>query len=453
MNIRKLLKAVVPLSVFQRVAPVGHLVEAVFWNVVYGFPGRGLQVIGVTGTNGKTTTTFLIHHMLVEAGYKAGIMTTVGYGVGRDIRPQIHHMTNVGPRELMQRLKKMKAQGMDWLVLETTSHALAQYRTWGVPYSIAVMTNITHEHLDYHKTFENYRAAKRRLFTLAQRNARGRRLGVVNADDPHSVEFGQETENRISYGLEAGDVRATSVQLRPDGIRYTATAGTDTYHISSHLPGSFNVYNTLAGVCVGQALGLTREQIEQGIASLHGVEGRMATVDEGQDFSVIVDFAHTPDSFEKLFKDIRPVVKGKLIVLFGSAGRRDEAKRAVQGRLAGQYADEVVVTEEDDRDMDGVEIMEQIAAGAAEAGKVQNKNLFLVHDRTEAIAFAFSRATSPDDTVLLLGKGHEKTIERNGPRAAELRHLQQDDTNPERVRTDPWDEIATAKDTLRNRLR
>jgi UDP-N-acetylmuramoyl-L-alanyl-D-glutamate--2,6-diaminopimelate ligase len=146
-------------------------------------------------------------------------------------------------------------------------------------------------------------------------------------------------------------------------------------------------------------------------------------------------------------------VKGKLIVLFGSAGRRDEAKRAVQGRLAGQYADEVVVTEEDDRDMDGVEIMEQIAAGAAEAGKVQNKNLFLVHDRTEAIAFAFSRATSPDDTVLLLGKGHEKTIERNGPRAAELRHLQQDDTNPERVRTDPWDEIATAKDTLRNRLR
>lgn len=241
--------------------------------MVYGFPGRGLQVIGVTGTNGKTTTTFLIHHMLVEAGYKAGIMTTVGYGVGRDIRPQIHHMTNVGPRELMQRLKKMKAQGMDWLVLETTSHALAQYRTWGVPYSIAVMTNITHEHLDYHKTFENYQAAKRRLFTLAQRNARGRRLGVVNADDPHSVEFGQETENRVSYGLEAGDVRATSVQLRPDGIRYTATAGTDTYHISSHLPGSFNVYNTLAAVCVGQAVGLTREQVEQGIATLQGVEG------------------------------------------------------------------------------------------------------------------------------------------------------------------------------------
>ena len=453
MNIRSVVKKVVPSGVFEKIAPLGHLAEAVFWNVRYGFPARGLKVIGVTGTNGKTTTTFLIHHMLVEVGYKAGIMTTVGYGVGRDIRPQIHHMTNVGPRELMQRLKSMKAQGMDWLVLETTSHALAQYRTWGVPYSIAVITNITHEHLDYHKTFENYRAAKRRLFTLTQRNARGRRLGVVNADDPHSVDFGQETENRVSYGLETGDVRASSVELKPDGIRYTATAGTETYHISSHLPGSFNVYNTLAAVCVGQAVGLTREQVEQGIGSLQGVEGRMTSLDEGQDFSVLVDFAHTPDSFEKLFADIRPVVKGKLIVLFGSAGRRDEAKRVVQGRLAGQYADEVVVTEEDDRDMDGQEIMEQIAAGAVEAGKEQGKNLFLVHDRTEAIAFALSRATSADDTVLLLGKGHEKTIERNGSRAAELRHLKQDDTNLDRVRTDPWDEIATAKDTLRNRLR
>ncbi len=450
---RSVVKRVVPVGLFEKVAPLGHKLEAVFWNVLYGFPGRGLKVIGVTGTNGKTTTTFLIQHMLVEADYKAGLMTTVAYGVGKDIRPQVHHMTNVGPRELMVRLKQMKAEGMEWLVLETTSHALAQYRTWGVPYSIAVITNITHEHLDYHKTFENYRAAKRRLFQLAQRNARGRRLGVVNADDPHSVDFAAETENSVSYGVEAGDVRATDVQLRADGISYTATAGTETYHITSHLPGSFNVYNTLAAVCVGQAVGLTREQVEQGIASLEGVEGRMATVDEGQDFSVIVDFAHTPDSFEKLFKDLRPVVKGKLIVLFGSAGRRDEAKRAVQGKLAGEYADEVVVTEEDDRDCDGQEILEMIAGGAEAAGKVRDKNLFLVHDRPEAIAFALSRATSADDTVLLLGKGHEKTIERNGPRAAELRHLKQDDSNTERVRTDPWDEIATTKEALRELLK
>jgi UDP-N-acetylmuramoyl-L-alanyl-D-glutamate--2,6-diaminopimelate ligase len=163
----------------------------------------------------------------------------------------------------------------------------------------------------------------------------------------------------------------------------------------------------------------------------------------------VVDFAHTPDSFEKLLKDLRPVVKGKLVVLFGSAGRRDEAKRAVQGEIAGRYADEVVVTEEDDRDCDGLEIMDQIAGGAEKAGKVRDQNLFLVHDRTQAIHFAVRRAKSGDDTVVLLGKGHEKTIERNGPRAAELRHLKQDDTNPERVRTDPWDEIGTARDALR----
>ncbi len=430
MNIRRAVKRVVPKGLFARVEPLGHLAEAVVWNVLYGFPGRGLSVIGVTGTNGKTTTTFLIHHMLVEAGFKAGIMTTVGYGVGRAVKPQVHHMTNVGSRELMQRLRAMKAEGIDWLVLETTSHALAQYRVWGVPYSIAVVTNITHEHLDYHRTFERYRAAKRQLFVLAGRNRSGRRLGVVNADDLQSVDFALETENSVSYGVEAGDVRAHDILMKADGIRYEAEAGDQRYRVASHLPGSFNVYNTLAAVCVGRALGLTRQQIEDGIASLRGVEGRMATVDEGQEFSVIVDFAHTPDSFEKLFRDIRPVVKGKLIVLFGSAGRRDEAKRALQGELAGKYADEVVLTEEDDRDCDGGEILEQIAAGAERAGKFRDKNLFLVHDRTEAIAFAVGRATSADDTVLLLGKGHEKTIER-----ADGEH--------------PWDEVGTAKDALR----
>jgi UDP-N-acetylmuramoyl-L-alanyl-D-glutamate--2,6-diaminopimelate ligase len=174
---------------------------------------------------------------------------------------------------------------------------------------------------------------------------------------------------------------------------------------------------------------LNKQQIEQGIAALEGVEGRMTSVDEGQDFSVIVDFAHTPDSFEKLFRDLRPVVKGKLIVMFGSAGRRDEAKRAVQGKLAGEYADEVVITEEDDRDVDGQAIMNEIASGAEEAGKVRDRDLFLVHDRTEAINFAIGRAKK-GDTVLLLGKGHEKTIERaNGE--------------------NPWDEIATVHGALK----
>jgi UDP-N-acetylmuramoyl-L-alanyl-D-glutamate--2,6-diaminopimelate ligase len=201
---------------------------------------------------------------------------------------------------------------------------------------------------------------------------------------------------------------------------------------------------------VGRVVGLNKQQIEQGIAALKNVEGRMERIDEGQDFDVIVDYAHTPDSFEKLFKDLKPVVKGKLIVLFGSAGRRDEAKRAVQGRLAGEYADEVIVTEEDDRDMDGLEIMDQIAKGAESAGKLRNKNLFLVHDRTEAIQFAVNRAKK-DDTVIFLGKGHEKDILRNGPRAAELRHLPQDDHNPDRVVEIKWDEVSTARNAVKNR--
>jgi UDP-N-acetylmuramoyl-L-alanyl-D-glutamate--2,6-diaminopimelate ligase len=450
MSIRTIVKRLVPSGVFEQVEPLGHKLEAVFWNVVYGFPARDLQVIGVTGTNGKTTTTFLIHKMLVEAGYKAGIMTTVGYGVGGDVRAQVQHMTNVGPRELMQRLKAMKAEGMEWLVLETTSHALAQHRTWGVPYSIAVLTNVTHEHLDYHKTFERYTVAKRALFTRTQANRKGRQLGIVNADDPQATLFASATENAVLYGIQAGDVQARDVVLSADGVRYTADAGDERYHIVTTLPGSFNVYNTLAAICVGRALGLTKEQVEQGIKALKGVEGRMTTIDEGQKFSVVVDFAHTPDSFEKLLKDLRPVVKGKLIVLFGSAGRRDEAKRAVQGEIAGRYADEVVVTEEDDRDCDGLEIMDQIASGAEKVGKVREQSLFLVHDRTDAINFAVRRATSGDDTVVLLGKGHEKTIERNGPKAAELRHLKQDDSNLDRVITDPWDEIGTARDALRS---
>jgi UDP-N-acetylmuramoyl-L-alanyl-D-glutamate--2,6-diaminopimelate ligase len=193
------------------------------------------------------------------------------------------------------------------------------------------------------------------------------------------------------------------------------------------------VANALAATGAGIAVGLSGEQIQQGIAALTRVEGRMDPIDEGQDFSVIVDFAHTPDSFEKLFKDLRPVVKGKLICMFGSAGRRDEAKRAIQGELAGRYCDEVVVTEEDDRDVDGLAIMDQIAEGAELAGKVRDLNLFLVHDRTEAINFAIKRASGPDDTVLILGKGHEKTIER-----ADGEH--------------PWDEIGTAHQAVKAQL-
>ncbi len=428
------------------------MAEAVIYNAISNFPAKGLKVIGVTGTNGKTSTAFIIHRMLHEAGYKVGLMTTVAYGVGMEIKPQIEHMTTVSVPELMKRFKWMRSEGAEWLVLEVTSHALAQHRVWGVPFEIAVMTNVTHEHLDYHGTFERYIDAKRSLFVLANHNKKGRKIGIINAEDPNANLFSAAIQNPVTYGTDSADIKATDIDLSPDGVKYTATHLDRTYHIKCALPGSFNVYNSMAAIGVGEALGLTTEQIEQGIGALEGVEGRMNRIDEGQDFSVIVDYAHTPDSFEKLFKDMRPVVKGKLIVVFGSAGRRDEAKRSVQGRLAGEYADEVIITEEDDRDCDGDEIMDQIAKGAETAGKVRDENMLLVHNRSEAIQYAIDRA-GKGDTVMLLGKGHEKDILRNGPKAAEMRHLQQDDHNPDRVTEFPWDEIATARAAVLNRLK
>ncbi|HSX43755.1 MAG TPA: UDP-N-acetylmuramoyl-L-alanyl-D-glutamate--2,6-diaminopimelate ligase [Candidatus Saccharimonadales bacterium] len=424
MSFRSTVKKFIPSGLFPAIEPYGHLAEAVIFNTLNGFPARKFKVIGVTGTNGKTTTSFLIHKMLHEAGYKVGLMTTVAYGAGDIIKPQMEHMTSVPVPQLMKRLKWMKSQGVEWLVLETTSQALAQNRVWGVPYSVAVMTNVTHEHLDYHKTFENYRDAKKKLFTLANKNKKGLQVGIINAEDPSAALFAAAIKNPVLYGVDKGELKANNVQLTASGSTYQAVIGNDIYDIVCHLPGSFNVYNSLAVIGVGRAVGLGKEQIEKGIAALENVEGRMTTIDEGQDFEVIVDYAHTPDSFEKLFKDLKPVVKGKLIVMFGSAGRRDEAKRPVQGELAGKYADEVVITEEDDRDIDGQQIMNEIAAGAEKAGKVREKDLFLVHDRTEAIQFSLNRAKQ-DDTVLLLGKGHEKTIER-----ADGEH--------------PWDEIGTA---------
>lgn len=431
MNPRVIVKKLVPKRLFSAIEPYGHLAEAILFNLINGFPAKGMKVIGVTGTNGKTTTSFLIHRMLQEAGFKAGLMTTVAYGAGEEIRPQVHHMTNVSVPQLMKRLKWMREQHIDWLVLETTSHALAQYRVWGVPYSVAVMTNVTHEHLDYHGTFERYRDAKRKLFKLANKNNAGLRAGVINAEDPSANLFIHDIANPVTYGIKYGGIRAKGLKTAPSGSTYRAEFDGNSYDIYCRLPGTFNVYNSLAAVAVGCVLKLSKEQVEKGIAALESVEGRMSRVDEGQDFDVVVDFAHTPDSFEKLFSDLKPVVKGKMIVMFGSAGRRDQAKRAVQGELAGKYADEVVITEEDDRDEDGLEIIRQIAEGAEKAGKVRDKDLFLVHDRAEAIKFTLGRAKK-GDTVLLLGKGHEKTIERaNGE--------------------NPWDEMAMAQKFLKRR--
>ena len=389
-----------------------HKMRAVTAARKYKFPARKMKVIGITGTNGKTTTSFMIYRMLLEAGKKVGLMTTVAYGYGRDVKPQVTHMTTASAGLLNKRMREIAEAGAEYLVLEVTSHALAQYRVEGVPFDMVVWTNLTHEHLDYHKTFERYRDAKRRLFKLCEGNSKGKQIGLVNADDASAEFFAADISNPIMYGVEAGDLVARQVKLLPNGVDYFVKYEGKRLHIRTQIPGRFNVYNSLAAVAVGLTYGLSVEEIERGIFALDYVEGRMNRIDEGQDFEVVMDYAHTPDAFEKLIPDMKAACGGKLIVVFGSAGgRRDPAKRPIQGEIAGRWADEVVLTEEDDRETPGMEILEQIAAGAEKAGKVRDEDLFLVLDRPEAIEFALGRAKK-GDCVLLLGKGNEKTIER-----------------------------------------
>jgi len=409
-SLRTIVKTLIPSGLFKKIEPYGHLAEAIIMATRYGFPGKKMHIIGVTGTNGKTTTSFMIHRMLHEAGIKTALLSTVAYGIGDDITPQAEHMTTVKSGDLQKKLREFADAGVEWVVVETSSHSLAQHRVWGIPYEIAVLTNITPDHLDYHGTFEHYVEAKRRLFKIT--NTHGLRYGIVNKEDPSAKKFVNTVANSTTYGIGTGDISASHVKMAADHTTYTAKIDNDSYTIRVNIPGKFNVSNSLAAIVVGRKIGLSTGDIEKGIAALEGVQGRMNVIDEGQKFRVIVDFASTPDAFERFFESVRPLTKGKLIAVFGSAGRRDEAKRAIQGRIAAEHADIVIATEEDDRDIDGNHILEQIASGARTAGKKDDTDLFLILNREEAIGFAMTQATSKDDTVVLLGKGHEMTIER-----------------------------------------
>jgi len=401
-----------------------HVLRADLAAHQYGFPGKRMRVIGVTGTNGKTSTCFLIWKMLNAAGHKTGLMTTVAWGVDR-LEKQIEHMTTVDAKTLNYRMKKIADAGAEFLVLEVTSHALAQHRTFGVPIEIAVMTNVTHEHLDYHKTFENYRDAKRRLFKMAK-------YGVVNEDDKSWSYFAKDVKEYITYGINSGILRAKDVRLGAQGVEYSVdnegsvgdkhaaenkqmrgnkNSPGDMLRIKTKIPGEFTVYNSLAAVAVGLKLGLSKEQISQGILALDSVEGRMNRVDLGQNFEVIVDYAHTPDAFLKVYESVMPGKKGRIISLFGGAGRRDESTRGERGEIAAMNSDIVIVTEDDPRDENPAEIAEEFVKGAEQVGFLRGKNLLVELNREKAIQMAVDLAKK-DDIVLILGKGHEKTILR-----------------------------------------
>lgn len=394
----------------------------------YGWPGRQLTVIGVTGTDGKTTTANLIYYILLAAGMRAGMISTVNAVIGDQVLDTGYHVTTPEAPDVQRYLSQMVARGITHVVLEATSHGLAQHRVTACEFDLGVVTNITHEHLDYHGTYEAYREAKSRLFTsLGETSLKPHgnyRVAVLNRDDASfdylcSVIWNTEVleTERIgicSYGLHpAADLRGEEVGLRGDGIEFTIVRDGFRLPIRSRLQGRYNVANCLAAAAVTiLGLDIEPEAVREGIAAMPGVPGRMEHIDLGQDFLAIVDFAHTPNALRVALEAAREMVRphhGRVIAVFGSAGLRDRAKRRMMAEVAAGLADFIVLTAEDPRTESLDEILAEMATGAMTHGGVEGKTFWRVPDRGDAIRLGVSLAR-PGDIVLALGKGHEQSM-------------------------------------------
>ncbi|HEX3265762.1 MAG TPA: UDP-N-acetylmuramoyl-L-alanyl-D-glutamate--2,6-diaminopimelate ligase [Candidatus Limnocylindrales bacterium] len=394
---------------------------AAWW---YGDPSRELVTVGITGTNGKTTTSFLVQAALKGAGLRTGLVGTIGVDIDGDIRPNREPNTTPGALDLQRLLREMVNAGDQAVVLETSSHGLAADRVGSVDYDAAIFTNLSHEHLDFHKTFEAYRDAKLSLFTRLPRQAKGSRpgLAIVNADDGHAGAFADAAEGAgatvITYG-EARDAGVRLLEFRPDpGMsRLRVGVGGNERSLDLRLPGRFNARNALATLALAHGWGLDLDAVVEALEAVPGVPGRMERIDAGQSFVVVIDFAHTPGSLEAILRELAPLAPdgGGVISVFGSSGERDVAKRPLMGEATARGSRLVIVTEDDSRNEDPGAIFEQIAAGAERAGKRRGEDLLIIPDRREAIAEAFRRA-KPGDVVLLAGKGHETwNMGPNGP--------------------------------------
>jgi len=413
----------------------------------YDFPARKLTMIGVTGTDGKTTICNLIYKILLAAGIKAGLISTVNAVIGDEVLDTGFHVTTPDAHDVQHYLARMVDAGLTHVVLETTSHGWAQYRVDACEFDMGVITNITHEHLDQHGSYENYRAAKGRLFTSLEKTLpkpQGNpRLAVLNRDDRSYEYLDSITKVRkVSYGIEKGaDIRAEGIQYSPFGIQFIAVGNNDRIAIKSNLVGAYNVSNCLAALTAATVgLGIQPEAAARGIESLEGVPGRMERIDLGQNFTAIVDFAHTPNALKVTLEAAREMLvpltaknaksakdkmnlgdlrglsgsenqgnNPRVIAVFGSAGLRDKEKRRMMAETSTQLADLTVLTAEDPRteSLDG--ILEEMAAGARSSGGREGETFWRVADRGEAIKFALSLAR-PGDIVLSCGKGHEQSM-------------------------------------------
>ena len=375
----------------------------------YSHPAKGLQLVGVTGTNGKTTTTYLIDSILRASGIRTGLIGTIGARTPRGR----HEAINTTPEslDLQQMFAEVRDEDGKAVVMETSSHALAMDRLWGCHFATAVFTNLTRDHLDFHKTFEEYFAAKRRLF--AGTGAGPADVGVINADDPYGKQLESIAGRTFTYGLKNGaQIKAQKCLLSFSGLEFTAQTPVGKIDIQSRLVGKINVYNILAAIGAGIAVDVNSVAIARGIRELEAVPGRFERIGAGQPFLVIVDYAHTDDALRNLISTARELSSDKrIITLFGAGGDRDRTKRPLMGEAAGSLSDVVILTSDNPRGEDPLRIINDVRVGLQKTG-----TKYLVEaDREKAIDMAINEA-KPGDIVLLAGKGHETyQVLRDGP--------------------------------------
>jgi len=370
----------------------------------YGDPSRRLKIAGITGTNGKTTVSYLVQSICSQAGIRAGVIGTIGYDVG-DVTLKGSHTTPEAP-EFQELLSKMVAQGITHAAVEVSSHALAFGRSYGTEFDVVVFTNLTRDHLDFHGTFDEYQKAKLRLFTGAERKTwkKGPPTAILNLDDPFFDALAEVAGDKmIGYSIsKAADLRVGDFEHFSGGSKFSIVWRGQNLEVRLSLPGVFNVMNALAAFGVGVCFGIDERQIVRGLEAVKGVRGRLELVERGRAFSVFVDYAHTSDALSNVLRTVREITKGNLICVFGCGGDRDRGKRSEMGRVSGALADYTIVTSDNPRSEEPFSIITEIEKGILETkGRYE-----IIPDRREAIRHAIARARE-GDSVLIAGKGHE----------------------------------------------
>lgn len=371
----------------------------------YGHPEKRMRLFAVTGTNGKTSTTYMFKSAAELAGHKVGLIGTIQNLIGNE--PVYTERTTPESRDMYALLKRMADAGIDTVIMEVSSHALAQQRVAGLKFTAGVFTNLTQDHLDYHKTFENYRAAKKKLFFQSG-------LAVLNRDDEASVYMAEDLPCPVeTFGLDAGyTYYATDVTVSPDGASFTLHTPEGEAPVALHISGLFSVYNALGAAALCRAAGISLKDTAAGLSALPVVSGRLEQVRVGEHpFSVYVDYAHTPDAIVNVLKSARAFTKNRLICLFGCGGDRDHGKRPLMGEAAGTYSDHVIVTTDNPRSEDPLDIIRMAEPGVIRTGTPYT----VIPDRREAIGAAI-RMAEPGDVVMIAGKGHEPYQEIMGVR-------------------------------------